>query len=191
VVDDIGTTDDLAFRFVTERLSLALTATVGERWNRRIERLRTPGDLRRWFVESGLMERPMQVRPIDLESTRQLREAIYAVAKSVIDGSEARAQDRRMINAFAAVAPLAPELTAAGVRWVPGSRSVPAALSWLARDAIELLGSTDRSRLRECASDTCGLLFTDTSRPQSRRWCSSDRCGGAARAAQYRRRRAP
>ena len=175
--------DDLAFRFVTERPSLALTATVGERWDRGIERLRTPSDLRRWLAELGLRARPDQA---DLVDAKELREAIYDAAKSTIDGSAPTARGRRTINGFAARPTLVPQLTTIGMRWDPST--MPAILSWLARDAIDLLGGPDRARLRECASPTCGLLFTDTSRPGRRRWCSSERCGGAARAAEYRRR---
>lgn len=185
---DTVTDDDLAFRFVTAQLSLALTATVGERWNRRIERLQAPADLDRWLTESGLLQHPVRVRPTDLEAARRLREAIYQAATRVIAGAHPSDADQQTINSFAAATPLAPELTAHGVRWAPSSLTAPAALSWLARDAIHLLGSTDRTTLRECANEKCGLLFTDTSRPRSRLWCSSERCGSAARSAEYRRR---
>lgn len=181
--------DDLAFRFVTDRFSLALTATVGERWNRGIERLRTPGDLRRWCVESGLLTTGPTVRAADLEPTRVLREAVYRSAVACVAGRAPSTADRGTINDFAARDPLVPVLTAHGRDWAPASRTVPAVLSTLARDAVDLLGGPDRARLRECASETCGLLFIDTSRPGSRRWCSSDRCGGAARAMRYRRSR--
>jgi predicted RNA-binding Zn ribbon-like protein len=63
------------------------------------------------------------------------------------------------------------------------------ALSAVARDAVALFTSADARRLRECASPECGLLFLDVSRPGRRRWCSSDACGGKARAAAYRQRR--
>lgn len=182
------TAAELAFPFVTDRLSLALTATVGERWNRGFERLRSPGDVRRWFAESGLVS-GVRVGTEDLADVRRLREAIYRAARATIDGRAPGAEDRATINRFAAPPPPVPALTASGQRWASGSRTVPAVSSWLARDAIDLLAGPDRARLRECASETCGLLFVDTSRPGSRRWCSSERCGGAARAAQYRRRR--
>jgi predicted RNA-binding Zn ribbon-like protein len=76
------------------------------------------------------------------------------------------------------------------VRWDGGAEPATAALSTVARDAVDLLGGADAARLRECASPTCALLFLDISRPGARRWCSSAACGGAARAAAYRRRRA-
>ena len=70
-----------------------------------------------------------------------------------------------------------------------GRNPAASALSAVARDAIALFTSADVRRLRECASPECGLLFLDVSRPGRRRWCSSNACGGKARAAAYRQRR--
>jgi len=58
----------------------------------------------------------------------------------------------------------------------------------VARDAIGLFTSPAVRRMWECASPECGLLFLDLSRPGRRRWCSSNACGGKARAAACRRR---
>jgi predicted RNA-binding Zn ribbon-like protein len=63
-----------------------------------------------------------------------------------------------------------------------------AALSTIARDAIELFGGTGANRIRECASPDCGFLFFDDSRPATRRWCSMNRCGNRAKVGRYRRR---
>ncbi len=60
----------------------------------------------------------------------------------------------------------------------------------MARDAIGLFTTADARRMRECASPECGPLFLDLS-PGRRRWCSSNACGGKARAAAYRQRRQP
>jgi predicted RNA-binding Zn ribbon-like protein len=61
------------------------------------------------------------------------------------------------------------------------------ALSASAMPSASSIAATDSrdSRVRE---RKCGLLFTDTSRPRSRLWCSGERCGSAARSAEYRRR---
>ena len=52
---------ELVFRFTSGRLCLAFCATVGERWRRSFERLRTPADLTRWLVEAGLADAPVEV----------------------------------------------------------------------------------------------------------------------------------
>jgi predicted RNA-binding Zn ribbon-like protein len=60
------------------------------------------------------------------------------------------------------------------------------ALSAAALDATEL----DRSRVRRCANPRCALLFHDTTKNRSRRWCSMATCGNRAKArAHYRRAR--
>ena len=43
------------------------------------------------------------------------------------------------------------------------------ALSFLAREVIELLTGPLAGRMRECAGDDCPLVFVDSSRPDARR----------------------
>jgi len=60
----------------------------------------------------------------------------------------------------------------------------------LALAAIETIG-LDRSRIRRCEGAGCVLLYYDTSRNGSRRWCDMGACGNRAKAAaHYRRSRA-
>jgi predicted RNA-binding Zn ribbon-like protein len=62
-------------------------------------------------------------------------------------------------------------------------------LPLLAQDAVEVLTETPAERLKRCEMDPCSHLFVDRSRPGNRRWCTSQRCGGKARAAEFRARR--
>lgn len=183
--------EELRFIFRSDRLCLAFCATVGERWRRGFERLRDPGDLVRWYAEARVADVPVPVTDGDLDSAREVREAVYRAAKAVIGGQLPAAQDEDIVNWAAAAPPPVPcmsqgveTLTAAGPDWAAS------ALSAVARDAIALFTTEDARRLRECASPECGLLFLDLSRPGLRRWCSSSACGGKARAAAYRQRRA-
>jgi predicted RNA-binding Zn ribbon-like protein len=66
---------------------------------------------------------------------------------------------------------------------------LPAALSTVARDAIELLSSPLLARVRQCAGTPCTLVFLDASRPGKRRWCSMDDCGNREKAAGLRTKR--
>jgi len=182
--------DDVRFIFRSGRLCLAFCATVGERWRRGFERLRGPGDLARWYAEAGVAAAPVPVTGADLEHAREVREAIYRGGKAVIGGEALTASDEEIINRAAAAPPPVPHL-AAGTATLTAAGPDPAAsaLSAVARDAIDLLAGPRAARLRECASPECGLLFLDVSRPGQRRWCSSNACGGKARAAAYRQRR--
>ena len=186
------TADDLRFIFASGRLSLDLCATVGERWRRGFERLRSPGDLARWYAEAAVTTVPVLVTEPGLSQARAVRDAIYRSAKAVIDGRPPSASDGEVINQAAAAPPPVPHLHGGVLTITPaGPDQAASALSAVARDAITLLTAGDTARLRECASQECGLLFTDTSRPGRRRWCSSSACGGRARAAAYRQRHAP
>jgi len=183
--------EDLAFNFRSGRLCLAFVATVGERWRGNIERLREPADLARWYTEVELLEEHVAVTQAGLRAARDLREAVHRGAHRAIGGGTPSAADERLINAMAGVPPLIPTMRSGRSRLVPPAHDAErAALSTVARDAIDLLSSRDAGRIRECASPECALLFVDTSRPGRRRWCSSTACGGASRSASYRRRRA-
>jgi len=182
---------EFGFHFLGGRPSLDFVATQGERWRRNFERLREPADLGRWAVEAGLLTEPPPVAPAELAAAQELREAIYRTAKLAGDGEPAAA-DVELINGWAARPPLAPRLAPAGDHAVLQSGTDPAAalLSTLARDAIDLVTGPYAHRVRECGSDTCALLFVDTSRPGRRRWCSMEACGNRAKTKDYRQRKA-
>jgi predicted RNA-binding Zn ribbon-like protein len=178
---------ELRFLFIAGRPCLDLAATVGERWRRSFERLRTPDDLSRWLVEARMLGRPPTVEQAQLEAARALRDAIYPAAKSAGKGALDPA-DVAEINRWAANPAPAPQLDRARrVRWV-AEQPVDAALASIARDAIDLISGPLATRVRECAADDCALLFVDTSPPGQRRWCSMDGCGNRAKTAAYRRR---
>ncbi|WP_433249583.1 CGNR zinc finger domain-containing protein [Actinomadura nitritigenes] len=183
--------EELRFNFRSGRLCLAFVATVGERWRGNYERLREPADLTRWYRECGLLDEAVAVTPTGLDAARTLREAIYRVAHAVMAGRVAAAQDEATITAAAAVPALIPVLhKGTGRLTLPADGGEQAALSTVARDAIDLFTGTAADRIRECASPECALLFVDTSRPGRRRWCSSAACGSKDRSAAYRRRQA-
>jgi len=53
----------------------------------------------------------------------------------------------------------------------------------LASSAADLFVQADRSRVRKC--DNCVLLFYDTSKKGTRRWCSMQLCGNRLKVAAY------
>lgn len=177
---------ELRFHRASGRPSLDLVATIGERWRRRFERLRDVDDLARWFDGAGL---PLPRRPSrrDLTRVRELRGAIEMLAVAAMRGG---AQDRdavAVLNAAAAATPPVPILRDGTVE--VRTPSATAAASAVARDAVDLLGGPSAARIRECAADDCALLFLDTSRPGTRRWCSMGACGNRAKVSRHRARR--
>jgi len=190
-VDPDAEPHELRFRFETGRPCLDLVLTVGERWRRSFERLRSPEDLSRWLVQSGLAAGPLRVNPPDLADARELREAVFRVARAAVDGRPAPPADVRTVNGWARRPDLAPRLErlGGGVRR-DGGATVGAALATLARDAVDLFGGPLAGRVRECAAVDCSGLFLDTSRARRRRWCSMATCGNREKVTAYRRRRA-
>lgn len=176
-------------RFLTGRVSLDFTHTGGERESARWEIVHTPDDLARWLGVI-LSADGLTAGPADLAAMRPLRSAITDAARSLAADGDVRPADVATINAAAAAPPLVPSLGAvgAGVSFV--APTTAAALSTIARDAIDLFAGPLAARIRVCASETCGLLLVDTSRPGKRRWCSMQRCGNLAKVRGHRERSA-
>ena len=186
---DVVPSEELAFNFHSGRLCLAFVATVGERWRGNYERLRQPADLSRWYCEVGLVDVEIPVALSGLRAAREVREAINDQARRAINGRNWSSADEAVLNAAAARPSLVPFLRSGSVTLVPPPGGAEAAaLSTVARDAIDMFATVESGRLRECQSEHCGLLFVDTSRPGKRRWCSSEACGARVRAAAYRQR---
>ena len=190
LADPAAEAGELAFRFGAGRPCLDLVLTVGERWRRSFERLRQPADLGRWLVDAGLVSPSPAAAAEDLAGARELREAIFGIARSAMDGVRPGRADVRVVNAWAARPDLRPALVRVGGPVRRGSADpVGAALSTLARDAVELFGSSLAGRVRECGAPDCSSVFLDRSRAGRRRWCSMAACGNRSKVAAYRRRR--
>jgi predicted RNA-binding Zn ribbon-like protein len=180
-------------QFRAGRACLDLTATVGERWLRPRERLRTPQDLAGWFVAAGLADQPPAVSRQDLARARTLREAVYRTVARRLAGQRPGPGDLAVINHWAGRPPPLEWLTVDGAGRLRSHRDATTAAALtadLARDAVDLLGGPLADRVRECQADDCALLFLDTSRAGGRRWCSMAACGARAKMAAYRARRA-
>jgi predicted RNA-binding Zn ribbon-like protein len=168
------------------RLCLNFVATVTDRRGHATERLCSPGKLASWLVEVGPLDKPPALGEKELQQARALREAIYRV---VTGNGEPDPADVRLLNRLARHPIPIPSLSADGAGRNPDTQqTLPAALSVISRDAIDLLGSPARQRIRTCAAEQCGAPFLDTSRPGKRRWCYMGRCGNRAKKANYRRR---
>lgn len=168
-----------SFWFDAGAVCLDFAHTGGEGQYAKFETLHEPADLGEWLAQpplAAVMAVPVTAR--ELTAAKALRQAIW-------DAAHARAAQRPLpteavatINRAAAAAALVPELAADGTtaRWVTPVRTTQA-LSTLAREMIELLSGPLSGRIRECASDNCPLVFVDSSRPGTRRWCTMERCG--------------
>lgn len=177
------------FEFIAGSPAFCLVDTLGDRGGPGVERLAVPADLDAWLRAAGLLAAgDAGAGTGQLREARALREAIHRCGLRAIAGRAFAAADTATINRAAARPPLRPQLGRNGWRYV-ARRPVEAALSALAADAIAVLGSDRRARIRCCPQ--CAMMFIDTSRPGKRRWCSSARgCGNRAKVRRLRARRA-
>ncbi|MEO3824325.1 CGNR zinc finger domain-containing protein [Actinomadura sp. B10D3] len=181
----------MTFRFVSGNLALDFVGTLQHRRHDRRDLLRDPADVAAWITAAGLVTGTPALRPGDLEHALALREAIFRAAAAAIRGEPpADDDDRATINAAAAPPPPVPSLPRPGAAGDPVHRSgdARAALSQVARAAIDLLGGAVPGTLKECGSGTCTRLYLDTSRRGTRRWCDMRECGNRAKAAAFRAR---
>jgi predicted RNA-binding Zn ribbon-like protein len=141
-----------------------------------------------WLGEAQLVA-PADVRSVPvrhraqlLRWTRRLRDAGH----QVVDRYGPRAADDRGLDAIVAEVPV--RLAHSGVS---GSDTPVAAVAPLDRIrlalALAVLDATrlDRSRVRRCGRQGCVLLFFDTSKNGTRRWCDMAVCGNRVKAAAH------
>ena len=159
------------FRFRGGHRAIDLTATLQGRLKEMPrELLNTPNDLVRWLAAAGLGCVP-DATGKDVETARALREAIFTLA-GYQDGDASA--ERATLNQIAAGVPAVPVLQDNARFSLAGNAE--ALLVTLAREAVQLLGGREASRIRQCQSRTCTIFFVDNSRKGDRRWCSMSAC---------------
>ena len=168
--------------FVSGRVSLDLAGTLKWRRDEREELLPDGRSVAEWIVAAGLLTHPPEVDDAGLREIRRLRELVYAATRTEPE----RHVDAAELQALADPPPVRSVLAAAGVLERRGD--LTAVLSTIARDAVELIGSPDLDRVRECGRPECTRLFVDDARGKPRRWCGMAECGNRMKAAEYRRR---
>jgi predicted RNA-binding Zn ribbon-like protein len=139
---------------------------------------------------------PTAARPAEAEAVaafarvQACRDDMYETFRALADGcAPPDAVLRRMQLAYLealAHGQLAGGTEGFGWRWDPG-RDLLAPLWPIVAAAVELLTSQPASQIKPCHA--CRFLFIDQSKNGSRRWCSMDDCGKAAKIARYLQRR--
>jgi predicted RNA-binding Zn ribbon-like protein len=188
--------------FVGGALSLDFINTVGgTRAGASDEKLATYADLLDWAVLGGAVSRDAANRlsasaerdpsgaAAELARARLFREALHAVFSAQAEGRPAPKAAMERVNAEIGRALAHARLARVGEHYVwewNATDTLDAPLWAVARDAGNLLTEGPLERLRECASDTCGWLFLDTTKNHSRRWCDMKGCGNRDKVRRYR-----
>jgi predicted RNA-binding Zn ribbon-like protein len=148
--------------------------------------LATPDDLSRWFLAAGLSDAPVAITPRALESARRLRQELRP-ALTASDAPAVASIAERWLETAPGHLCVEPETLTP--RFAPAARSSGCLLVPAVLDALDIVRETP-GRVRECAAERCPVLYLDTSRNRSRRWCSMEVCGAHAKMRRYRARRA-
>lgn len=183
------------FRFDAGSFALELLVTGAPGKYSVYEIFDEPANLGPWVTESrmtiGIPLDPSAVTATEDEmaAIRRFRDTLWRVAPAITRGERPAPEDLAVINEAVGEPPHVIVDAATGrTAWAPpvtGTQILAAA----ARDAVGILGTDLRERIRQCQGDRCHLTFLDTSRPGNRRWCSMQRCGNRHKVGAYRERR--
>jgi len=150
----------------------------------RVDLLQTEADVRRWVKEAGLALSEAE-GPARLREAKELRRHLRALflrgkpRKSEIDAiNAALARGRGSFR-------LEGKGGAYRTRFAADSDDP---LFLIAAAAAELIATGDLSLIKPCGGTQCILLFYDTTKSHTRRWCSMAVCGNRMKAAAHYRR---
>lgn len=163
------------------------------------DRLTTYKDLLDWSEQAGLVRSDViaslrvdaSKRPQDAEralrTARRFRKNLYRILIGVASAASPNVKDLDAITRLARKAAAHSRLVhrGGGFSWALDEESasrLDRPVWELARTAVALLSSDSVRHVRQCADETCGWLFIDRSRNQSRRWCDMSSCGNRAKA---------
>ena len=199
MTDSVRTLETL--ELVGGELCLDFVNTINSRLNPEHDYLSQYSDLVGWANKIGLLS-PTQMNQLQqqvkqnageagnaLQKAITLRELLYRLFSGIVEGSEPNKKD---IETFL---PLYGEAISHGrlmkkdnhytTTWNV-DETFDAVLWPILHSAGELLLSEELGQVKECPG--CGWLFLDTSKNQSRRWCSMGTCGARDKMRRYHKR---
>lgn len=171
----------------TERIGLALVATVGGRYSDApAERLPDAAALGAWLRAHGLDVTDCTAH--DLIQARELREAIFELVEAAVLRRPPRAAALTAVDTASRAAANRTLLwdNENGFHLGDGPATVAGALATIALDTADLLTGPDRDRLHQCEAESCGTVFVASPGGRARRWCSSATCGNRERVRAFR-----
>ena len=125
-----------------------------------------------------------------LQTARRIRELIYAIFSNTARGMKPAQEDMDFLVQLYAEALSHSSFSKADDHYIIAWNVEEAldALLWpIIHSAGELLLSSNLDQVKECPG--CGWLFLDTSKNQSRRWCSMNTCGSRDKMRRYHQRK--
>jgi predicted RNA-binding Zn ribbon-like protein len=187
---------------VGSALCLDFVNTVNSRPTPEHDYLMQYSDLVEWANKLGIItstqSKSLQKHAIEnsgaaskaVNSARRSRELLYRLFSSTAKGSEPDTKDIELFVTAYGEAISRGQLMKAGdhFRTTWQVDETFDALLWpIMHSAGELLLSEELGKVKECPN--CGWLFLDTSKNQSRRWCSMNTCGARDKMWRYHKKK--
>jgi predicted RNA-binding Zn ribbon-like protein len=166
------------------------------------DKIKNYTDLIGWSLNAGLIsekeaKKLLRVAEVDSQAGEavfkravNLRESIYRLFKSVIEGWQPEAEDVEKLNRELSVARRHQKLSTTKngfvFEWINRAEALDAMLWQISESAADLLINGDLKRIRRCVNNVCNWLFLDTSRNRTRQWCVMKDCGNVAKVRRFR-----
>ena len=185
------------FVFIGEVLALDLVNTEVVVRGKGRDLLATPEDVVKWWQAAQRYYPDMEVMEasgvarIDtaaLVALKELRTALRGIFGSLADGTAAASADIDVLNSVLRTGTHALMLASSGAIQPVYQAQVGAdPLHFaIALSALRLVRDGERQRLHRCSNERCVLLFYDTTKSATRRWCSLGCMDRARSAKRYR-----
>ena len=193
-------------RLLGERLCLNFVNTIESPRAHPQDYLNSYADLVRWERHASILSDAETDRLLR-QGTRQpeeaasvfaraliLRQTLTRIFRAIAQGDPAQQPDLNRVQTEFCIAlnhaRLTPTDSGYGWRWDADDDSLDRPLWDVVRSAVEVLTVDDLARVKECpGADDCGWLFYDTSKNNSRRWCSMEGCGSRVKMRRHYARR--
>lgn len=166
------------------------------------DRLQNYADLLAWSLKATLINEKEtkkllriaknvpQAAEAVLKRAINLRECIYRLFRSAIEGWHPEAKDIEKLNDELNLARAHQKLAFSNnvyiLEWINSSGALDSMLWQISEAAAKLLVSGDLSRIEKCGNEICNWLFLDTSRNHTRQWCVMKDCGNVAKVRRFR-----
>jgi predicted RNA-binding Zn ribbon-like protein len=199
---EIATNDVPVFDLSAGNLCLDFANTVDDRWMVvQRDHLTSYRDLVAWGEQAQILSgeesgqllevaarQPDKANAV-LQQAIAIREVIYRIFAALAqEGTPADTDLAQLNEAFAYTLPhnlIVRHEQHFEWGWVFNQEALDYVIWPVVRSAADLLTSDTLSMLRICAAEDCVSLFMDTSKNQTRRWCSMKGCGNRAKARRY------
>jgi predicted RNA-binding Zn ribbon-like protein len=152
------------------------------------EMIGTPDELGHWLAERRLLAARAVVTGDDLVTAHALRDGLRAVMASHHDGANAPTAALQRLESSAAELSLRVAFPGGRPHLVPVGGEVRQALGAILVAMEDTAAEGSWARLKLCRASTCQVAFHDTSKNQSRHWCSMRVCGNRQKTRAYRQR---